>query len=393
MSTVEDLTRRLTIDECQGVIYETLAARGARPTTWKPGAVVRTLIYGLAIICSALSALVASLARSAFLDLSSGAWLTLVARYVYGVERLEGTFASGAVVASNAGAGVYSGDPDDLIFVNPTTGKEYRNSEPFSIAAFEPNVSIPVRAVEIGTGSNAGAGQITELATPLLGVTVTNPTTLIGTDPETDAALRARCRDKLGTLSPNGPRDAYRFIATTAETEDGEPVGVTRVKTVPDGYGNIAVYVATASGAVPGDAEDPGTDLGAVAKAIWEQTAPLGVTPIVQSASAETIAVTYELWLPQTTLTNPELEEIIEAYLGTWMSTLPIGGIEIDPDPGRIYVSAVKGAIAQALAEQRIYPIRIEVTAPASDVDLAENEAPVLGAVEATGIHQIQGDA
>ena len=99
-----------------------IAATGTKTTNWKPGAVVRTIVAVLAFVLAAFSVLTSLLAKSGFLELSSGAWLTLVARYVYGVERDTGSFATGFVTLDNAGGGVYSGDPDDLLFTNPTTG-------------------------------------------------------------------------------------------------------------------------------------------------------------------------------------------------------------------------------------------------------------------------------
>lgn len=389
MTTVAELTRPLSIAECRDAIYATLAARGTDVTTWKPGAVARTIIYAFAIVCAAFSQLQALLAGSSFLDTASGPWLTLVARLVYGVERLPGASAAGDVVFDNTGAGVYSGDPGDLILVSDD-GFEYRNVAPFSIAAFATDVVIPMRAVELGSAPTAGAGELTTFVTPLSGVTASNAAALVGADPETDAQLRARCRDKLGTLSPNGPKDAYFFAAKSARRAvDGSDVGVTRVHAVPDGAGSIDVYVATATGGVTGDANDPDTDLGAVALAIHRRAEPLSIDAVVQSASTLTVAVTYEAWVRESSLSNEQLEDGVEDALAAWMATIPIGGQILPSTPGSVFVSAVQGAITSAL--ERLTgepPIRVEVSAPATDVVVASNQAPALGAVTAT-IHQI----
>ena len=120
---LEDLTTPLTIAQVETAFYDGMAARGVDTTSWKPGAVVRTLVLIFAIITAALSRLIALLAKSSFLDDSSGDWLTIVARKTYGVERITGTFASGYVTLTNAGAGVYSGDAGDLVCSNSSTGR------------------------------------------------------------------------------------------------------------------------------------------------------------------------------------------------------------------------------------------------------------------------------
>ena len=171
-TTLEELITPMTVDEAKTAIYDALAARGVTTTGWKPGAVVRTIIAALAIILAAFSELQASLARSGFLDLAEDAWLTLLARYVYDVERDTGAFATGTVLASNSTGSIYSGDPGDLIFLNSTTGKTYRNTEAFTIGSLAEDVEIAVEAIEIGTASSAEAGAIDALVTTLNGITV-----------------------------------------------------------------------------------------------------------------------------------------------------------------------------------------------------------------------------
>lgn len=379
---MNDLIQHLSIEECRDYIYETLAARGAKTSSWKPGAVVRTIVYALAILASAFSRLQVLVARSSFLDWSSDEWLTVVARQVYGVIRHQGSFADGVIIASNSGGGIYHGDPGDLIVRSYNTGKEYRNTSAFTIPAGSSGVSIPVRAVEIGTDSNAGVGEVTEMTTPLPGVSVSNPVSIMGTDPETDEQLRARCRASLGSLSPNGPRDAYIHVATTAKRPDGSEIGVTRVETIPDGYGNVEVLVSG-----PVAAMDP-FDLAIVTDQIKTLVEPIGVNAIVKNATHLPIDITYELWLRRSSMSNVQIEERIEASLGIWLSSIRIGGQKIPPSTqGYVYASAIEAAIAQALDGEQI--VRIDVTLPASDVPVGGDEAPSLGVVTATAIHQI----
>jgi phage-related baseplate assembly protein len=389
--TLDELTTPLTTAEVRAKIYAALAARGVSTTGWKSGGVTRTIIESTSIVLAAFSRLQALIAKSGFLETSEGDWLTLVARYVYGVERNEGSFATGTVTLTNTGGGVYSGDAGDLVFSNSETGKTYRNTAAFSIGALEEDVEVSVQAEELGTDSNASPGAIDAFVTPLVGVTVTNEAAVVGADPETDAALRARALLKTGALSPNGARDAYVYVATTAERADGTSIGVTRVRTIADGDGNVDVYLATAAGAVQGDAEDLETDLGVINEAIQTQVVPLGVTAVVQSAAAAEINVTYELWVENDSgYTDAEIQDLIEERLIDFMASQPIGGHVLPSTTGKVYVSAIRAVIGAVLPDDII---RVDVTLPAADFDLDVDEAPKAGAIVATAIHQISRSA
>lgn len=386
MATLAELTTPLTVDEAKAAIYAAIEAKGTSTTGWKPGAVARTIIAGLAIILAAFSQLQALIAKSGFLELSEGAWLTLVALYVYAVTRDEGSFATGNLTLTNNGGGIYAGAAGGLLFLNPTTKKQYRNTAAFNIPAGPSTTSVPVQAVELGSGSTSAPSTITQFVTPLLGVTVTNAAALVGNDPESDAALRDRCKEKIGVLSPNGPKDAYAFIAKSAKRADGSSIGVTRVKSIADGSGNVTVYVADADGVVTGTAGDINTDLGRVHDAIQKNCVPLGVTETTASAVAKSIAVTYEIWLKNTTgLTDVQIRDAIALALTNFLATAPINGWVITPDPGKVYVSKISAEIADVFKAETL---RVSVTVPAADVAILVNEAPVIGAINAT-IHQV----
>ena len=141
MTTLAELVTPLTREQVEDSIYAAIAARGTSTTTWKPGGVARTIITAVSIVLAAFSSLQAMIANSGFLDLAEQDWLTLLARYVYGVTRDPGSFATGNITANNTGGGVYSGDAGDLIAVNTTTGKSYRNTAAFSIGANRPKRS------------------------------------------------------------------------------------------------------------------------------------------------------------------------------------------------------------------------------------------------------------
>lgn len=383
--TLDELTRPLTVDEVRAAIYDALERQGVQTATWKPGAVVRTIIAGASIVISAASRLQAALARGGFLDLAEADWLTLIARHVYGVERHRGSFASGQVTLTNTGGGIYSGDAGDLVFscsVGDAAGKTYRNTAPYSLAAMS-TLDVPVEAVELGSASTAGAGDIDTLETALIGVTVTNALALVGTDEEGDEALRQRCRDKLGSLSPNGPRDAYAFVARTTRNADGETIGVTRTRTVADGAGGLTVYVASAGGTVAGP------DVALIQAAVNELAEPLAITATVASASPVSVAVTYELWVRESIgLTRGQIEDAVEDALDVLFAGTPIGGDIVTGAPtGRVYKQAIEGAITGAVGAQ--YLVDLAVTVPTGDVDLNADEVPARGTINVTDVHLV----
>jgi len=211
------------------------------------------------------------------------------------------------------------------------------------------------------------------MVTTVTGVSVSNPQSLVGMDAESDAALRARCAARLGSLSPAGPWDAYTFAVRSAARGDGSNLGITRTRITADGYGNVGVYVATPSGGV--QPEDV-----AIAQAAVELGAvPYAVTAVVASAVPHVINVACEVWMyGRADLTDAEIEASIKAELTTWLAGQPIGGDVIDAGgPGRIYRDKIIAVIGNTLPEI----FHAVVTVPAADVVLAVAEVAMLGSL------------
>jgi uncharacterized phage protein gp47/JayE len=386
MLSLDDLTRPISREDFKKSIYDGLATVGVTTTTWKPGAVVRTLISIMAVMLAALSALVAKIARSGYLELSEGAWLTIVAYFGYGVKRIEPTFATGVVVLNNSGGGIYNFDADDLVFFNPATRKQYRNTAAGSVGALETGVVVPVQAVEAGSASTAAPGTIVQMETPLLGVSVTNPLAVVGSDAEPDTDLRLRCKEKTAVASPNGPQEIYAFLARSARRADGSAIGINRVKPIPNGAGDIDVYVATPTGGVIGNAEDPSTDLGAVNDSIQRWAAPLAVTVRLHSATKHPINVKYEVWAYDTIdIPDATLKARIAAKLLAFLPNQPIGGSVIPFQQGKIYADALRTAIGSAHPEI----FHTVLTTPGGDLTLSVTSAPVAGAITAIAINRV----
>lgn len=375
--SLDDLTTPVTTTQASEAQYATLAAVGVNTTSWKPGAVVRTMIAALSIIIAAFSAEIARIARLGFLALSSGDWLTLVARYVYGVERIAATFASGEITLTNDGGGVYDYDPDDLIFSNPSIGKTYRNTTTFHLGA-STSITIPLRATEAGSASSAAPGAVNAFVSGPLGVSCLNASGFSGTDDESDEALRTRCLEKLGALSPMGPWDAYSYAARSTVRADGSNVGVTRVRIAKTPYGQVTVYVAKTGGGIT----DP-DDLALIDDQIQRKAAPLAITATTVSAAEVSIPVTYEAWAYESSATTDQITTAVATSLGAFINAQPIGGNVIGSAAGKVFVSSIRAAIARALPEI----FYVEVSSPAADVELTADQVATLGTLTPT-IHR-----
>lgn len=373
--SVASLTNPVSRAEVQASIYSILGRLGVNTTAWKRGAVVRTMIVGVSAVLSAFSQLMADIARSGFLELAEGPWLTLVARHVYGVERNTATFASGAVTLTNTAGGVYTFDPGDLIVINSTTGATYRNVAAVSLGALS-TVTVQVAATVAGTVGNADPHQIDALGTALPGVDVDNAAAITGIDDEADAALRLRCAERLGALSPMGPWDAYAYAIRNSKRADGSPVAISRIRITKDGLGNVYVRCASPDGTVTPD------DLDIATAAVDYSAAPLGVTAHVESAVANAINVTAGVYVYNTAgMTDTEIRDAIRDRLYTFFGSQPVGGNVIGTDPGKVFADGIRAAIAAAVAP---YIFHVDLAVPTGDEMINPDAVATRGTVTIT---------
>lgn len=354
-----DLFRAQTRAEVEDSMLAFAAELGFTVTAWQPGGVARTIIAVVAQTVANLTVVLASMNRSGFLDLASGGWLTLLAYYVYGVERIAASAGECQYEVTNASASSYGPFAAGTLHVaHATTKKTYTNKASITIAP-SATTTFEIVADEVGSGSNAAIGTITTIVTTLIGCTGTNPAAAVGVDAESDAALRARCRAKLGALSPNGARDAYVYVATSTTPS------VTRARTVAS-TGAVTVYVAGPAGPVAGG------DVDVVDAAIAEQAVPLGVTAAVDSADGVTQAVACNVhMLPSASLTLGQLTVLVQDKLLEFFKAAPVGG----------YAGTIKRDLLQATIASAApgYVYHVELTTPAVDVALDPNEVAVLG--------------
>ena len=365
----DDLIKPLTRAEVRTSLYATMTTLGLRTTAWEAGAVTRTIVTACSSMFAALSELQAEIARSGFLEYARGPWLRIVARYVYGVIAYDATFATGDITLVNNGGGLYSVAAGDCIVRNAQTGKTYRNAVAFDLGA-NSVVTVTFTALEAGTESNANAGAITEFVTTLNRVACSNAQPLIGQDEEAPAEIRARCREKLGSLSPLGPWDAYSYVARTAKL-NGVPAGVTRTSLTRDGYGNVYLRVSSASGSVSAPV------LAEIDEAVQQSAAPLGVTAHVMSADPLLVPVVYQAWAYNTSgLTDEELKAEVAKALIALSTTQPIGGQKLNPAStnGSVFTDTIRAAIGAAVPEI----FHVNLVSPAADQTVTPSQVPIM---------------
>lgn len=250
-------------------------------TSWRSGDPSITDLNVYANQGASYSQQIATIVQGGFLDYAAqvtpdpsvtpGAlpgWLDVIASSGFNLPNTQG--GTGRIPALQApvsmsfvNTGTAQGPFPPLTFhvYNPTTNQTYSNVSQFTIGAGTTAGVAFIADISGVSGGSTGPNTITALATPLIGVTCTNPLGAVGVNAESNTALVARCRSKMGSLSPNGPKLAYDFVSKTiplpsplvalasgSRTTPTRPV--TRTKQVTNlATGVVSNFVAHAAGA------------------------------------------------------------------------------------------------------------------------------------------------
>jgi phage-related baseplate assembly protein len=226
-----------TADQMKAALLAQLQALGFPVSDWNEGGVARTIVEVLAAVLASLSTLIAAVAASGFVLLSSGDWLTLTAFQVYGLTRNAAGFTAGNLLLTDGGAGPFTIVAGSLTFVSGD-GHRYTNTG----AGTLPNngtLVIAVQAQSPGSGYNTGANTIQKMLTPLPAVTVTNPLQL-GTVSQVGIGT--------GTVSPTGTPTINAVVVVQVLV--GGAVGVATFQASVDG-GRTFPYSGTTSASWP----------------------------------------------------------------------------------------------------------------------------------------------
>lgn len=322
--------------------------------------------------------------RGGLLDYAEGVWLELLAINLYGITagRIPETFATVDVTFTNAGANSYSFAVDEVIV---GTGSVTYKAAAFDLAPFGnpgAEVTVSVTCTVAGSAGSTGANTITTMVTTFSGVTVTNQTAANGTDEETDAQLRERCRLSRAALSNAGPVAAIEFVALSATRTDGTAIGITRVQVVENNpnMGDVQVFITDADGNVSAD------DLERVDHLLRTLVIPTGVNYIA-TTEADTVTVNVvhtSRYKASAGFSEAELAAMVQAALAAMFASHPIGGYFEEgggPD-GDLFHSEIVATIACIEGDSGERPIKgVTVSTPAANVNLQPGDVAILGAV------------
>ncbi len=366
----------LVTPETETTIYQKLVdileALGVATTTWKPGDPTRSLLYAVARLLAAKETIEVSLVKAGFLELAEQKWLTAKGASDRDVVRQEATFAECSFLLTSTSALDIPIDPEDLTLRNSTTGATYRNTTGGTLLAGG-TLTLTIRAEVAGSGSSAAIGEVDQIVTSVPGVTGASTTVAVGLDEESDADYLDRCRDKLASISGQGPDAIYDFVARTKPFNGG--ANVTQTQVVPDNVnGTVPVYLAGPSGTVSA----PDVERVQLGFDTWAE--PLTIQSTAISCTVLAQAVTYQLWVYSSIgMTESDIEDAVEEALRVAIAGRKIGGDIIPPAlTGTIYKEWIEATILNAVAP---HGFRVSVTVPAADVALAFGEKMTLGAV------------
>jgi hypothetical protein len=344
---------------------ELAAAVGLPVTSWRAFDPTRSFYSFIAEALSALDAPVSEYIRSGFLSLAQGDWLRVVAEELYGLDAddFAATYAEPTVTLTNTGGGEYTIDAGDLTVKNSATGNTYHSTS--SPGALAPGASLTYQltADEAGSDSSVTANELDELVTTFEGVEIVSSTQGLATDESTDEEIRDACRATLGALSPNGPADAYAYVAKNAELTSVS--GINRAAAQGSSTGLVTVTVASQSGAVSAP------NLALILAAVQRWAAPLCVSATVVSAEEVPVIDTYTI-AKSPALTTPaaEVESAIHDALDALFTSTRIGG-----DNGEIAASLITRTIHEA------FPGLIYAVTGVEDVTLTVSQVPVRGTI------------
>lgn len=361
--SIDELFRELTEAEVRESFLSIFESIGIPARSWRLGGVASTMVTVLARTYAGYTGLNSRIAKLGFLDSSDGSFLRLLAEKGYGVTPRDATFATGSVTLANASGGLHSVAPGEAVFLNPSTKKRYTNTSAFTLAPLSSGVSVDVQCTEAGAAGTSFPGTVTALETVLLGVTCTNPTAIVGSDPATKEEIVALCRAKAASRSPNGPADAYNYFARTALRLDGTLVDINRVSVTRNtSTGTVVVSCASPSGTPSAG------DLLAIKTNIEKNCLPDSVTLIVQGVT--TVVASFpavQIWARTDGSTTAEVLNAASAALVELEKSYPIGGLRKNPSApsGSLYADRVASAVIAS------HPSIFDVDGISSDVSLA----------------------
>ncbi len=346
MLTIEQLMTPATTEQVMETFLSTLETLGVPARSWRVGGAFRTILKTVAMTYAGYTAVMSEFAKAGFLDSAAGGWLTLLAFYVYGVTRRPSTFATGYVLFTNVGGGVYdaSNAAAGTVYLLAGTTR-YFTREDLSLLTPGATQLVSIQALVAGSASSSAPTLINVLETQLLGVTVSNPLSVAGADAQDDESLRETCRNKIAALSLLGPRGAYAYAVDVALRLDGSPVDINRREPIEDpDTGIVTTYVASPAGTPLAD------DLTAIRLSVETWARPDSVTAVVVGATPVAFTKDLIVWAKATPGLDAEtVQTAVEDALVALIAAYPIGGENKPPDlQGYLFATNIEGTAKAA---------------------------------------------
>lgn len=344
--SISSLLSPTTKDVVRAKFVSMLVTLGIPADQWRAGGVASTILTVSSITYANFTQLVADGVASQFLPTATGGWLTLLAKGVFNVDRGDPTFASGSETITNVGGASLNYLPGALVLQNARTNATYANTDPVVVAPGSVGsptvVTANFQALTAGAASNADPGDVSVMVTSVLGVSVSNPSSFVGLDPQSDDSLKAACLSKLGSLTNGGPSNAYQYavdVAVNAVT--GFPVNVNRRNVQSNPLtGTVNVTVASPSGPVAA------SDIQGIINSIVDLAVPDAVTFNVQSASGLSYSPQVTIWaqgLPG--IDALTIQSAAADAITVYLENYPIGGLAKGGATSGLWATGLEGAV------------------------------------------------
>lgn len=380
--SLTDLVTMIAQSDVVATVKATAATLGLLPSDWLSGDPEDTLAQALTqTFTDFWNTYCYTAIRGGWLDTAKGKWLDWTGNNVFNTARNPATAAAGNWTGTATGpVGPYS--IGDVVFECLDTGVTYTNSAPFSMVNGD-TLDIALVADIIGSGGNAAPTRVV-LQHTVVGLAGSNSGPIAGADVELDAPYAARCRLSYFALSPNGPGDAFRYVATSAKVNGG--VSGVRTKVSPwSTTGVVTQILAGPAGALPGG------DFSTVSAAVQKQVVVDVGTYTPVNATNHAIGIKFTAYTRSADGIDPTkaLARVTTA-LGLFFPTLPIEGDIIPPATlGIVSREGLASKIQDAINDldgdgtpDTNSCFKVNLISPAADVVINAQEVPVLGTID-----------